>query len=140
VSLALAQRSRALCDASVAEGGGIILHLRRAVLAYPRDIERFHAIFVDSRRTYLGEAAMGQGGAASLSVRMRELFARALGVSANGLIIAHNHPSGDCRPSPGDIAATRRLREIAAALDIELIDHFIITESAFYSMRAGGHL
>lgn len=118
----------------------MILHLRKAVLAPPCTIERFHAIFVDGRRTYLGEAAMGQGGSASLSVRMRELFGRALGVGANGLIIAHNHPSGDCRPSPGDIAATKRLREIAGALDIELIDHFIITESAFYSMRAGGYL
>lgn len=140
MSIALAQRPRFRRSSNTAEAGGIILHLRKAVLAHPSEIERFHAIFVDARRTYLGEAVMGQGGAASLSVRMRELFARALAVGANGLIIAHNHPSGDCRPSRSDIAATRRLREIAGALDIELIDHFIITESAFYSMRAGGYL
>lgn len=125
---------------SVGEPGSMILHIRAAVLAHPTQVERFHAIFVDSRRAYLGEAAMGQGGAASLSVRMRELFGRALNFGASGLIVAHNHPSGDCRPSRGDIAATNRLQEIAGALDIELIDHFIFTESAFYSMRAGGYL
>ena len=61
-------------------------------------------------------------------------------MGARGLIVAHNHPSGDCRPSRSDILATHRLKEVAIALDIELIDHLILTENAVYSMRAGGDL
>ncbi|QFT78881.1 JAB domain-containing protein [Erythrobacter sp. THAF29] len=127
-------------DPQQARVSAMIAYLRRTVLAAPQGCERFHAIFVDDRRAFLADATLGEGGSAALSVRMRHLFAKALSVGANGLIIAHNHPSGDCRPSAKDIVSTRRLKEIAVALDIELIDHLIITESAVYSMRAGGNL
>jgi DNA repair protein RadC len=110
------------------------------VLASPVGGERFHAVFVDARRGYLYDTAMGHGSAWTLTVRMRELFGKALAAEASGMIVAHNHPSGDCRPSQADIQATSRLNDIAKALDIELLDHLIITESAVYSMRAGGNL
>lgn len=119
---------------------GMLEYLRRAVLAGGRRSERFHAIFLDSRRAYLADVSLGIGTSATLSFRMRDLFARALAVQAEGLIIAHNHPSGDCHPSKSDIVATHRLRDVAVALDIELIDHLILTENSVYSMRAGGDL
>lgn len=75
-----------------------------------------------------------------LSVRMRENFGEALRLDARELILAHNHPSGQCRPSSCDMTATRRLAEVARALDIVLIDHLILTDEAVYSMRAGGLL
>jgi DNA repair protein RadC len=71
---------------------------------------------------------------------MRDVFAEALRLGASGMILAHNHPSGECRPSDNDIAATRRLAEVALALDVALIDHLIFTHEAVYSMRAGGLL
>ena len=73
-------------------------------------------------------------------MRMRELFGKALSMDAHSMIVAHNHPSGRCKPSPYDITATRRLKDIARALDIELLDHLIITQQSVYSMRAGGDL
>lgn len=111
--------------------------LRAMVIAPPCTVERFHVVFVDQCRGYLGDAPMGQGGPGGLSVRMRELFAKALAVSASGILVAHNHPSGLCRPSQADIASTRRLEQVATALDIELLDHLIFTHHAVYSMRAG---
>ena len=71
---------------------------------------------------------------------MRENFGEALRLDAHGLILAHNHPPGHCRPSSCDIIATRRLAEVARALDIVLIDHLIFTDEAVYSMRAEGLL
>jgi DNA repair protein RadC len=71
---------------------------------------------------------------------MRGLLGEALRLDAVGIILAHNHPSGQCRPSERDISATRRLCDVAKALDIALIDHLIFTEDAVYSMRAGGLL
>lgn len=118
----------------------LIAHLRNVVLAPPALHERCHAIFVDADRACLGEAAVGMGGADTLQLRMRSLFGEALRMNAAGMILAHNHPSGQCRPSSGDITATRRLQEIGRALDIALIDHLIFTTEAIYSMRAGGLL
>lgn len=119
---------------------GMLDYLRRAVLTGGIRSERFHAIFLDSRRAYLADVSLGIGTSATLTLRMRDLFTRALETGASGLIIAHNHPSGICRPSQGDIDATQRLSEVARALDIELIDHLIFTQTAIYSMRAGGKL
>lgn len=123
-----------------AQLAAMIAYLRTVILRAPFDEERLHAIFVDQRRFFLGDAGLGSGGASALSLRMRELFSKALYYQATGIIIAHNHPSGHCRPSPQDIEATRRLSEVARALDIELLDHLIMTEAAVYSMRAGGDL
>ncbi len=121
-------------------GAGMVGYLRSVTCTPPQSVERFHAIFLGSGRAYLGDASVGYGNRATLSLRMRDLFAKALELQADALILAHNHPSGICRPSKEDIGATKRLIAIANALDIEVLDHLIITQSSVYSMRAGGHL
>lgn len=118
----------------------MIGYLRRVVLQAPEHGERCHAVFMDTQRRYLCDEPVGRGDISCLTLRMRELFSRALAVEASAIIVAHNHPSGVCRPSQLDIDATRRLSGIAKALDIELLDHLIFTHNAVYSMRAGGNL
>ena len=118
----------------------MIAYLRGVVLAPAVVHERGHAIFVDAARVWLGDAPFGMGSPSTVSVRMRALLGEALRLDAVGIILAHSHPSGQCRPSGCDIVATRRLIEIARALDITLIDHLIFTTDAVYSMRAGGLL
>jgi DNA repair protein RadC len=118
----------------------MIAYLRDIVLAPPVTHERGHAIFVDTRRRWLGDAPCGIGTMSALTLRMRELIGEALRHDAAGIILAHSHPSGHCHPSGCDIAATRRLAEVAGALDIALVDHLIFTRHAVYSMRAGGLL
>ena len=113
--------------------------LRAMVIAKPFEAERFHVVFVDERRAYLGDAPMGALGARSVSLRMRDLFSAALSHRARGILVAHNHPSGLCRPSQADIEATQRMGTVANALDIELLDHLIFTKAAVYSMRAGAY-
>lgn len=118
----------------------MIGYLRDIVLAPPAMKERGHAIFVDNTRAWLGDAPCGVGSMSTLVLSMRGLLGEALRHDAAGIILAHSHPSGHCRPSGCDIAATRRLAEVAGALDIALIDHLIFTRQAVYSMRAGGLL
>ncbi len=103
-------------------------------------IERLHSLFLDESGNYVGDASLGHGARSALSLRMRELFGRALSMNAKGMVIAHNHPSGFCRPSQSDIIATHRIRSIAETLDVELVDHLIFTRDTVYSMRAGGNL
>lgn len=118
----------------------MIAYLRSVVLTPPAQYERGHAIFLDRRSGWLGDAPCGIGTMTTLGIRMRALLGDALRHDAAGIILAHNHPSGHCRPSGCDIATTRRLAEVARALDITLIDHLIFTTDAVYSMRAGGLL
>lgn len=120
--------------------GAMIAYLRKVVLAPPVTHERAHAVFVDAKGGWRGDAPCGVGTMSALTVRMRGLLGEALRHDAAGIILAHSHPSGHCRPSGCDIAATRRLNDVACALDIVLIDHLIFTSDAIYSMRAGGLL
>jgi len=118
----------------------MINYLRSMVLRPGRYSEQFHATFFDEEHTFLGDAPLGEGGGSTLSIRIREVLGRALELDAYGIILAHNHPSGQCRPSARDIEATQRLKHIAKALDVTLLDHLIFTHDAVYSMRAGGQL
>lgn len=119
---------------------GMIEYLRAQLLREPDYFERFHVVFLDPARCPLADQSIGQGSIGVLTLRMRELFGRALSLEASGIILAHNHPSGVCRPSETDIAETRRLAAIGRTLDIELVDHLIFTRQSVYSMRAGGDL
>jgi len=114
--------------------------LRQIVLAPPATSERFYAVFMDKNRTVLGHAAMGEGHHCAVCLRPRELFSRALSLGTQSMVIAHNHPSGDCRPSACDVETTNRIAGLANALEIELLDHLIFTHDGTYSMRGGGEL
>ena len=118
----------------------LIAYLRSLVLAPPMHQERGHAIFLNPSRVWLGDAACGTGSAGQLHLRIRYLLGEALRLDAAGIILAHSHPSGVCRPSQCDITATHHLARVARELEITLVDHLIFTSDAVYSMRAGGLL
>ena len=126
----------------VSDGWGATLfgYLHQCFATAAPDEERFHVVFLDRDRNYCDDCVLSCGSSVHLPVRLRDVFARALIQDARCLVVAHNHPSGDCRPSDADLSATRRLHEIARALDIELLDHLIFTREKVYSMRAGGKL
>lgn len=71
-------------------------------------------------------------------VHPREVFKEAIQSSAAQIIVGHNHPSGSPDPSPEDVALTRRLEEAARILDIELLDHIIVTKDKSLSLKALG--
>ncbi len=127
-------------DCRQTHDSSIVNFMRAQVVDPASNAERFHAVFLDDSRAFLGDAPLGRGGTGSLTVRMREIFRLALAFDAHGIILAHNHPSGRCRPSKRDIAATCRLNKVAEALDLALLDHLILTQDSAYSMRAGGKL
>ena len=102
--------------------------------------ERLHAIFCDEHRGYIADETVVSGSASRIEVRARPLIERALALGATGFLIAHNHPSGLCQPSREDIDGTRRLDAVAQALELELVDHLIVTRRAVFSMREAGLL
>lgn len=134
VEAALAEE---LIDSRVECGDPALLCYLRMRLA-DAGVERLHVVYCDGARRYLHDETLAVGGPRRLEARARPLFGRALALEAAGFVLAHNHPSGDCRPSAEDIAATRHLAAIAAALELELVDHVIVTRRKAFSMRAGG--
>ena len=118
--------------------GRLVAHLRAALLQGTQPCERCHVLFTDGEQRYLGGTALGTGGAASLVLKPRDILKAGFMLGARGMLLAHNHPSGDCRPSRADIEATERLAWLGRMVDIALLDHFIVTSDAVYSMRAGG--
>lgn len=102
--------------------------------------ERMHAIFLDGGRRYIADENVGEGTHSDVVLHSRRLLSRAFELSAVGMIIAHNHPSGDCKPSPEDIEATRRLKQLCSTVDLVLEDHLIVTKARCFSMKKGGFL
>ena len=83
---------------------------------------------------------VGHGSVNSANVPIRRLVQDALTANASGVVVAHNHPNGIALPSQEDISATVFLRDTLDALDILLVDHIIIADDDFVSMRESGYL
>jgi len=99
------------------------------------DREHFRAILLNTRHEVLGVADVSIGGLASAPVHPREVFKEAIRHSAAGVIVVHNHPSGHPEPSRDDILITEQLRAAGRLMGIEVLDHIIIGERAFVSLR-----
>jgi len=102
--------------------------------------EQLRVLTLNTRHGLLGSHLVYQGTVRESPVRPAEVFRPAVVQQAPGVIVAHNHPSGDTTPSPDDFALTRQLAQAGSLLGIRVVDHIIIAGSSFYSFREGGHL
>jgi DNA repair protein RadC len=103
-------------------------------LAY-LDTEQTRILLLDAKGQLVEKASLYQGTANSSVLRAAEVFRPAIIRNCPGLILCHNHPSGDPTPSPDDIETTGRLVEAGRILDIELVDHLIIGHQRFVSLK-----
>lgn len=95
--------------------------------------EEFWVIYVNNANTVLHKAQLSKGGLTGTLVDVRIILKQALELAAVGLILAHNHPSGTLKPSQADIMITEKVKNAANALDIQVLDHLIITQKEYYS-------
>jgi DNA repair protein RadC len=98
--------------------------------------EHFLALFLDTRNHPIETRTISIGSLDSSIVHPRELFKEAISHSAASIILVHNHPSGDTEPSDEDIKLTKRLIEVGQVLGIEILDHVVISDHAYLSMKA----
>lgn len=103
-------------------------------------VEEFHLLALDSQSQVLREVLVTRGLLNSSLVHPREVFRAAIAEAAAGIIVVHNHPSGDPTPSAEDRAVTRQLAEAGRLLDLPLYDHLIIAGDRFASLAALGLL
>ena len=102
--------------------------------------ERFHLLFLDRRNALIADEMQQSGTVDQTPLYPREVVKRALELNASGIIMVHNHPSGDPTPSRADIDMTRLVHDAAKAVGIVLHDHLVIGRTGHSSFRAQGLL
>jgi DNA repair protein RadC len=100
--------------------------------------EHLKVMLLDTKNRVLGTPTVYIGSLNTSMVRVGELFREAIRANCASLIVVHNHPSGDPTPSPEDVAVTRQIAEAGKLLDIELLDHLIIGQQRFVSLKERG--
>ena len=103
-------------------------------------VEEFHLLALDSQSQVLRQVLVTRGLLNSSLVHPREVFRAAIAEAAAGIIVVHNHPSGDPTPSTEDRTITRQLAEAGRLLDLPLYDHVVIAGDRFVSFAAAGLL
>lgn len=103
-------------------------------------VEVFTVAFLNAAKVLIGHKMISRGGTTSTIVEPGEVFRQAMIHDAHSIIVMHNHPSGNLRPSDADIQLTRRLIEAGKLVGIALEDHLIIAGHQFVSLRSNGNL
>lgn len=103
-------------------------------------IEQFKVLFLNGSNHVLGCYEVSSGGRTGTVADPRLIFAAALQVGAIGIILVHNHPSGNLQPSTADCLLTEKLVAAGRVLDIAVRDHLIITPAGFFSFSDEGIL
>jgi len=102
--------------------------------------ENFVALLLNTKNKIVGHRVISVGSLSASIVHPREVFKEAVKASAASIIVAYNHPSGDPTPSREDVAVTERLIKAGKIMDIPVLDHIIIGDSRYISMKERGHI
>ena len=106
--------------------------------AYP--VERFGVLLLDARYRLIRTRILSWGARDASMAHPREVFREATLAAASAVVLFHNHPSGDARPSREDVALTRRLVGAGRIMGIDVVDHIVLADNTYWSMRQAGHL
>ena len=104
----------------------------RCTMGY-NEVEVLRLIYVDTKLKVIETEVLQKGSVSSVSINPRDIVSNALKKNASGVIMVHNHPSGDPKPSHNDIEATKRVKTACDAVGVALHEHLIITPSDYYS-------
>lgn len=126
-------------EAPVLTSYDAIIEYCRAASGY-KDREEFRVIFLNAKNRIIGEEVQQRGSVNAVAIHPGEVMRSAVLKGATALILVHNHPSGDVTLSRADIEVTRKIAEALAAVEIRLIDHFIVSKSLVFSFNDHGLL
>lgn len=101
-------------------------------------IEYFYVMYLNRGNMVLGVHQLSKGGFTGTVADVRVIFQVALKACATSIIAIHNHPSGTLHPSDADIQLTKKIKQAGSFLEIQLLDHLIITSESFYSLADNG--
>lgn len=102
--------------------------------------EYFKVLFLNQANQILGYTLISEGGISETIADIRLIFQAALLTNSVALILAHNHPSGNLKPSRQDMKITKQVKDAARLMRITVIDHLILTDEGYYSFADEGQL
>ena len=102
--------------------------------------EYFKVLFLNQANQILGYTLISEGGITETCADVRLIMQAALLTNSVALILAHNHPSGNLKPSPEDIILTKQVREASNFMRIKILDHIILSDTEYYSFADEGML
>jgi DNA repair protein RadC len=109
----------------------VVKHFRAELRKEP--IEQFIVVLLNRQNVMIDKRKFGDASIASVHISLREVFKYAVQKNAASMILIHNHPSNNIKPSDADIQITNKIRNIAKELEIDLLDHLIITHDSYFS-------
>ena len=101
--------------------------------------EEFWVLYLNNSNKVLSKSQQGKGGITGTTVDVRLVFKTAFELGATAMILCHNHPSGNLKPSEADTKLTQKLKLAGQNLDILVLDHIIVTENGYYSFVDDGN-
>lgn len=105
-----------------------------------KNYEEFWVLLLNRANRIIESKQISEGGVSGTVADPKKIFKTALEQTASGLILCHNHPSGNLNPSRADIQLTKKIKEGAKQLDIALLDHLIIAQTGYYSFADEGYI
>jgi len=104
-------------------------------------VEEFKILLMNRSNSVLGILEISKGGISGTVTDVRLIYQGAIKANASGIIVCHNHPSGNLNPSESDVKITQKIKEAGSLMDIQLLDHLIITtDDSYYSFADNGLL
>ena len=102
--------------------------------------EEFHIVLLSNSNRIIGRKAISSGGMTGTVADVRMIMKEAIDLRATAIILCHNHPSGNARPSHADMQLTKKVKEAGQILDVKVLDHVIVTLKDYYSFADKGML
>ncbi len=102
--------------------------------------EEFWILFLNRSNKVIGRMKLSQGGISGTVTDVRMVMKKAIEYLASGIIVCHNHPSGNLNPSESDTRITQKIKDAGNLMDVQLLDHLIISEKDYYSFADNGLL
>ncbi len=103
-------------------------------------VEQFKVLLLNRANRVLGIYELSTGGVAGTVADPKLVFVAALKACASAIILCHNHPSGNTKPSAADLQLTKKMKQAGEVLDIAVLDHIILTSESYYSLADEGLL
>lgn len=124
-------------EAPVISSWNALIEYCTAQMAY-NATEQFRVLYLDRKNKLIADEAQGEGTVDHTPVYPREVVKRALELNASAVVMVHNHPSGDPKPSRADIDMTRKVKDALGAVNLTLHDHVIVSRGGHVSFKTEG--
>ena len=124
-------------DAPVLNNWDLVLDYCRSKIGYSK-VEQFMVIYLNAKLRLIGEDIEQRGSLNQVSIHPREVIKAAIDRGAGAIVLVHNHPSGVVKPSGQDIALTQMIYEAGRLVDVDVIDHLIVSKDNVYSFAKEG--